>query len=181
MRAARARARNGRPPVPRRDRHPRRPPRHPPRHGDRRRRHARRRVALEQLLGLGCRVRRLRARERPAHRDGRARRLERRDPLDHHVPRDEPLDHQRHLRRLRHGGLEGGAPPRRSGDVHGALARRRGRRCSARRSVSSSCPATAWRWRARRRGLRAHASRCGSAAPRCTSRFIPSPVACPGT
>ena len=34
---------------------------------------------------------------------GRARRLHRPDPLDHHVPRDEPLVHQRAVRRLRPG------------------------------------------------------------------------------
>ena len=42
--------------------------------------------------------------------------LERRDPLDHHVPGDEPLDPQRHLRRLRHRRREGRptAPRRRA-------------------------------------------------------------------
>jgi hypothetical protein len=73
-----------------------------PRHGHRRRGHARGGVAAQQLLGLGGGLGGLRARQRSAHRHGRARRRERHHPLDHHVPRDEPLDPQRGLRRLRH-------------------------------------------------------------------------------
>ena len=70
--------------------------------GDRRRRHAGRGVDAEQLLGLGGGGDRLHADERPADRHRRAGRLERRDPVLHHVPRDEPQLPQRDRRRLRH-------------------------------------------------------------------------------
>ncbi len=56
----------------------------------RRRRHAGRRQHAEQLFGLGRGRDRLHVVERPVDRDRRARRIERRDPLLHHVPRDEP-------------------------------------------------------------------------------------------
>ena len=66
--------------------------RRPPGDGDRRRRHAGRRLDAQQLLGLGGGGGRLHARQRSADHHRRARRLERRDPQLHHVPRDEPLD-----------------------------------------------------------------------------------------
>ena len=70
----------------------------------RRRRHAGRRLDAQQLLRLGRGGVGLPARERPAHRHRRARRLLRCLPVLHHVPRDEPLVHLRHRRRLRHRG-----------------------------------------------------------------------------
>ena len=71
------------------DRHDRRRAalRRPHGHGDRRRRHAGRGVDAQQLLGLGGGGDRLHALERPADRRRRAGRLERRDPVVHHVPR----------------------------------------------------------------------------------------------
>ena len=73
-------------------------------HGDghRRRRHAGRGVDAQQLLRLGGGGDRLHAVERPADRDRRAGRLERRDPVVHHVHGDEPQLPQRDRRRLRH-------------------------------------------------------------------------------
>ena len=82
--------------------------------GDRRRRHAGRRVAAQQLLGLGGGRGGLHAVERSADRDGRAGRQLGRDPQLHHVPGDEPLDLQRDAGRLRRrGGREAGARARR--------------------------------------------------------------------
>ena len=70
--------------------------------GDRRRRHAGRGVDAEQLLGLGGGGDRLHAEQRPPDRRRRAGRQQRRDPLVHHVQRDEPQLPRRHRRRLRH-------------------------------------------------------------------------------
>ena len=86
------------------DRHDRRRAalRRPHGHGHRRRRHAGRGVDAEQLLGLGGGGDRVHAVERPPDRRRRAGRLERRDPVLHHVPGDEPQLHQRDRRRLRH-------------------------------------------------------------------------------
>ncbi len=89
--------------------------------GDRRRRHARRRLDAQQLLGLGRGRDRLHARQRPADRDGRPGRLERRDPLVHHVPRDEPQvpggDRGRVRRRHAGEGGRGRRRARRGGDA----------------------------------------------------------------
>ena len=49
----------------------------------------RRRLAPEQLPGWAAAAAGFTLANDLPHRDGRARRLERRDPLDHHVPRDE--------------------------------------------------------------------------------------------
>ena len=68
---------------------------------DRRRRHARRGVDAEQLLGLGRRGVGLPAVQRPAHRHRRARRLLGCLPVLHHVQGDEPVVHLGHRRRLR--------------------------------------------------------------------------------
>ena len=86
------------------DRHDRRRAalRRPHGHGDRRRRHAGRGVDAQQLLRLGGGGDRLHALQRPADRGRRAGRLERRDPVVHHVRGDEPQLHQRDRRRLRH-------------------------------------------------------------------------------
>ena len=70
--------------------------------GHRRRGHAGRRLAAQQLLGLGGGGGGLHAQQRSADRHRRAGRLFGRHPLHHHVPGDEPVDPQRHLRRLRH-------------------------------------------------------------------------------
>ena len=76
--------------------------RHPHGDGDRRRGHAGRGVDAEQLFRLGRGGDGLHARQRPADRHRRAGGFLRRDPVVHHVPRDEPQLHQRHRGRLRH-------------------------------------------------------------------------------
>ena len=70
-------------------------------HPDRRRRHAGRDLDAELLFRLGRRRHRLHARQLRADRHRRAGRLFRRDPVLHHVPRDEPFLHLGHPRRLR--------------------------------------------------------------------------------
>ena len=78
-------------------------------HADRRRRHADGHLAA-QLVRRARRGRHgLRAGEQGAHHGGRARRIVRLHPLGHHVPRDEPLVHERAVRSVRPG------PDRRSG------------------------------------------------------------------
>ena len=72
-----------------------------PDHPDRRRRHAGRDLDAEFLFRLGRRRHRLHARQLGADHHRRAGRLIRRDPVLHHVPRDEPLLHLGHPRRLR--------------------------------------------------------------------------------
>ena len=107
----------------------------------------------------------------------------RRDPQLHHVPGDEPLDLQRHPRRLR----RRGAPRRARAARPHRRARSRRRRssrwpsCCSPRAASSSCPATAWP--SRRRSTRSRRSRrCSSArASRSASRSTRSRAACPGT
>jgi hypothetical protein len=107
--------------------------RHPHGDGHRRRRHAGGGVDAQQLLGLGGGGHRLHAQQRPADRGGRAGGLVGRDPVLHHVPRDEPQLHQRDRRRLRH---------RRRARGQGPVARpagRRGGRRSARPRPPSCC------------------------------------------
>ena len=70
-------------------------------HPDRRRRHAGRDLDAEFLFRLGRGRHRLHARQFGADHHRRAGRLLRRDPVLHHVPRDEPLLHLGHPRRLR--------------------------------------------------------------------------------
>ena len=72
-----------------------------PDHPDRRRRHAGRDLDAELLFRLGRRRHRLHARQFGADHHRRAGRLVGRDPVLHHVPRDEPLLHLGHPRRLR--------------------------------------------------------------------------------
>ena len=74
---------------------------------DRRRRHAGRDLDAQLLFGLGGLRHRLHAAEQPADRHRRAGRLLGRHPQLHHVQGDEPLDLQRHPRRLRHRGRRG--------------------------------------------------------------------------
>ncbi len=93
-------------------------------HSDRRRRHAGRDLDAELLFRLGRRRHRLHARQFGADHHRRAGRLLRRDPVLHHVPRDEPLLHLGHPRRLW----------RRDG--------RRGRRGCAKCAPSNSAPRT---------------------------------------
>jgi NAD(P) transhydrogenase subunit beta len=83
--------------------------RHPHGDGHRRRRHAGGGVHAQQLLGLGGGGHRLHAQQRPADRGGRAGGFFGRDPVLHHVPRDEPQLHQRHRRRLWHRRRRAGA------------------------------------------------------------------------
>ena len=89
----------------------------------------------------------LRARQQAADHRRRARRLERPDPRDHHVQGDEPLVHQRAVRRVRPGAA--GQGRRRAEGLQVGDASRARRRCSSRRASSSSSPATAWPWRRR--------------------------------
>ncbi len=70
-------------------------------HPDRRRRHAGRDLDAELLFRLGRGRHRLHARQLGADHHRRAGRLVWRDPVLHHVPRDEPLLHLGHPRRLR--------------------------------------------------------------------------------
>ena len=70
-------------------------------HPDRRRRHAGRDLDAELLFRLGRRRHRLHARQLRADHHRRAGRFFRRDPVLHHVPRDEPFLHLGHPRRFR--------------------------------------------------------------------------------
>ena len=76
---------------------PRRDPDHPHRRGG----HAGDHLHAQQLLGLGGGGHRLHPAQQPADHRRRPGRLLRRHPLLHHVQGDEPLHHQRGLRRLR--------------------------------------------------------------------------------
>ena len=64
---------------------------------------------LNSYAGLAAVAMGFVAREQGPHHRGRARRIVRPDPVDHHVPRDEPLVHERALRRVRPGAGELGA------------------------------------------------------------------------
>ena len=90
--------------------------RHLPRDADRRRRHADGHLAAQFLRRPLGQLDGLRAQQLPADRRRRARRLLRPDPLDHHVPGDESLVHQRAVR------------------PHGRQQSRLGRRCLRRQS-----------------------------------------------
>ena len=87
------------------------------RDADRRRRHADRDLAAELVRRPGGRGDGLRAREQAADRRRCARRIVGPDPVDHHVPRDEPLVHQRAVRRVRPGRGGGGADRAAHGEV----------------------------------------------------------------
>ena len=110
---------------------------------DRRRRHADGHFAAERVCRPVGRGDGVRARKQAAHHRRRARRIVGPDPVDHHVPRDEPLVHQRAVRRVRPGA--GGRAERSSS---GPRSRRRPRTsctCSRTRTPWSSSRATAWR------------------------------------
>ena len=95
-------------------------------HADRRRRHADGDLAAELLrraLGGGDG---LRAREQAADHRRRARRLVGLHPVDHHVPGDEPLVHQRAVRRVRPGAGRRPPPAKRKTVKSGDAAGRRG-------------------------------------------------------
>ena len=97
-------------------------------HPDRRRRHADGHLAAQLLRRPRRRGDGLRAREQAADHRRRARRIVGPDPVDHHVQGDEPLVHQRAVRRLRPGA--GGGRRRRA---EGRQERdRRGRRADPR-------------------------------------------------
>ena len=123
-------------------------PRLAPRRLDRRRRHARRRLDAQQLLGLGGGRGGLPAQQRPADHHRRARGLLRCVPVLHHVQGDEPLVHLGDRRRVRRRGRHRG---RRRRLRRAPRDHRRGCRRPARprRTRSSSPRATAWRWRRR--------------------------------
>ena len=117
------------------------PARRPDHHSDRRRRHAGRDLDAEQLFRMGRRRHRLLAQQLDAHHRRIAGGIVGRDPVLHHVPRDEPVVLQRHPRGLRRrrghrrqgGGAEDGqvrARPKTSPS------------CSATPRASSSSPAT---------------------------------------
>ena len=76
---------------------------------DRRRRHADGHFAPELVRRALGRGDGLRAREQAAHHRRRARRFVGPDPVDHHVPGDEPIVHQRAVRRVRTGASDGGS------------------------------------------------------------------------
>ena len=149
-------------------------------HPDRRRRHADGDLAAELVRRpVGGRDG-LRARQQAADHRGRARRLLRPDPVDHHVPGDEPLVHQRAVRRVRPGAGE-------------AAARRGARPSRARRAEGAAQmleQAQPGRDRARLRhggrpGAAPRAASCTSssrsAASTCGSRSTRSPAACRAT
>ena len=104
-----------------------------PGHGDWRRGHAGRRLDAQQLLGMGGVGHRLHARQRPADRDRRAGRQQRRDSELHHVPRHEPqvpVGHRRRLRQRR----RRARPGRQRGTARrGHIDRRGGNRGASRR------------------------------------------------
>ena len=77
--------------------------RSPARHSHRRRRHADRDLAVEFLRRALRRRHGIRPRLETAHHRRRARRILRPHPLRHHVEGDEPVVHQRAVRRLRTG------------------------------------------------------------------------------
>ncbi len=116
-----------------RDERDRAPLRHPHGDGDRRRGHAGGRLDAEQLLRMGRGGHRLHALERPADRDRRARRLLRRDPVVHHVPRDEPQLHQRDRGRVRRRDRRPGGRRRGAARGRGRLRDRAGNRRPAAR------------------------------------------------
>ena len=148
-------------------------------HPDRRRRHADRDLDSELLRRPVGRGDGLRARQQAADHRRRARRLQRPDPLDHHVPGDEPLVHQRAVRRVRPGaGRQGAAASRRSTRRKRSKARRRS---WSRPAWSSSSPATAWRWPRRSTRSASCTTSSRSAASRSSSPSIPSPAACRAT
>ena len=98
-------------------------------HPDRRRRHADGDLAAELVRRPVGRGDGLRAREQAAHHRRRARRLVGLHPVDHHVQGDEPLVHQRAVRRVR--------PGRR---LQAATARRK-----TVKSATPRTPPTSWR------------------------------------
>ena len=113
---------------------------------DRRRRHARRDLAAERVHRPGRGGDRIRAREQRADRQRHARRRVGHDAHDADGTRDEPLDRERPLRRVRPDRGAGGrcrGGPVRTGRC-ARRARRTSRSCSATRARSCSCPATAW-------------------------------------
>ena len=148
-------------------------------HPDRRRRHAdgdRDPQLLRRAVRGGDG---LRARQQAAHHRRRPRRLQRPDPVDHHVQGDEPLVHQRAVRRVRPGAAgEGG---RRGAALQGGNHRGRGAGAGA---------GQPGRHRARLRhgggtgaaqGARALRSAPEARRSRSSSRSTPWPAACRGT
>ena len=113
----------------------------------RRRRHADGHLAAQLLRGAVGGGDGLRARQQAADRRRRARRVVGLHPVGDHVQGDEPLVHQRAVRRLRTGRrrLSRRPKPRRSR----APRRRTSPTSSKTPAASSSCPATGWRWRRR--------------------------------
>ena len=101
---------------------------------DRRRRHADGHLAAELVRGSGGGGDGLRHGEQAAHHRGRARRCVGPDPVDHHVQGDEPLVHQRAVRRVRPG--EGRRQARSSSEPRRAPPPRTRRRSSRTRRAS---------------------------------------------
>ncbi len=119
--------------------------RRPADHPDRRRRHAdgdRDPELVRRALRGGDG---LRAGQQAADHGRRAGRLQRADPLDHHVQGDEPLVHQRAVRRLRSGAA--GEGRRRAEGLQARDDRGRGAGPGAGEPGGRSSPATGWRWR----------------------------------
>ena len=94
-------------------------------HPDRRRRHADGDLAPQRLRRAGGRRDGLRAREQGAHHGRGARRIVGPDPVDHHVPRDESIVHQRAVRGVRAGAGAARRRPKRGRSRAGRRATRR--------------------------------------------------------
>ena len=151
-----------------------------PRRLDRRRRHARRRVDAQQLLRLGRGGVGLPARQRPADRHRRARRLLRCLPVLHHVQGDEPVVHLRHRRRLRHRGR----PRRRQGLRRAPRDQRRAAPPSCSTSAKSVIitPGYGMAVAQAQYGVAdLHPQAARARRRRSASASTPSPAACPAT
>ena len=115
---------------------------------------------LNCVRGIVGRRHGLRAREQAAHHGGRARRIVGADPVDHHVPGDEPVVHQRPVRRVRPGA--------------GRHCRRRGQDRQERDAAGCRRAPDQRRSRGRRSRLR-HGGRAGAApGPRALRPARPS-------
>ena len=122
--------------------------------------------------------------QRPADRHRRAGRLHRRDPVVHHVPRDEPQLHQRHRRRLRHRRRRARRPraarsrPARSSPISAAETAELLREA---KSVDHRAGLRHGGGAGAAHGVRDHQAACATRASTCASASIRWPAACRAT